>query len=271
MSRAQFALVILVAFLGGLVGGWATTKYVVGNVAFAEGEGISFKRDRIYAGKVIAEEFFLEEKKDRDDLNAELSIPRAVLTTQKNGQPQLIMQDGEGKPRLSIGLDDDSGPTLVIFNADGKPKALFAEHYPKGQIGAGPALAMMDRDGQVRAQIGVREDGNPFLSLVDPPSKENQSVRGIKLSLEEKERARLSVTGGKRDQGAELLIDGGNTRLALKDADGVTRAELGSTELAFGKDGSLEKVRGGSFSVEKRPESSLVLYDEKGKVLWSAP
>ncbi|MCH7805435.1 MAG: hypothetical protein IH937_15310 [Acidobacteria bacterium] len=45
------------------------------------------------------------------------------------------------------------------------------------------------------------------------------------------------------------------------DEDGNNRAVLGSTELKITRTGS----------TEIRAPSSLVLFDEEGKVLWSAP
>jgi len=56
------------------------------------------------------------------------------------------------------------------------------------------------------------------------------------------------------------IIDGAPAIL-LFDENGTTRADLGST--------SLEITRTGV--IEKRPESSLVLFDKASKVIWSAP
>ena len=50
-------------------------------------------------------------------------------------------------------------------------------------------------------------------------------------------------------------------RFVVRDASGNTRAVLGSTVLETTQTGA----------VEKRPPSSLVLFDKNGKVIWSAP
>ncbi len=50
-------------------------------------------------------------------------------------------------------------------------------------------------------------------------------------------------------------------RFVVRDASGNTRAVLGSTVLETTQTGA----------VEKRPPSSLVLFDKDGKVTWSAP
>ena len=74
-----------------------------------------------------------------------------------------------------------------------------------------------------------------------------------------------------RDRGGVSGGDGGGDRSAKgrkpanvgvrSGAKGRSRAELGAT--------SLEVTRTGT--VEKRAESSLVLFDKEGKVLWEAP
>jgi len=53
----------------------------------------------------------------------------------------------------------------------------------------------------------------------------------------------------------------GSPRLALSDRNGKLRAVLGAT--------SLETIR--TAEVTMRPESSLVLFDKDGKVMWQAP
>ncbi len=58
-----------------------------------------------------------------------------------------------------------------------------------------------------------------------------------------------------------LTSDSDGPSLSFFDKDGQKRATLGST--------SLETTRTGA--VTKRAESSLVLFDKKGKVLWSTP
>jgi len=60
-----------------------------------------------------------------------------------------------------------------------------------------------------------------------------------------------------------LDVDNDGSRLTLYDKDGLMkpRAVVGST--------SLEIIKTGT--VEKRAESSLVLLDKGGKVIWRAP
>jgi len=129
---------------------------------------------------------------------------------------------------------------------------------------------VVDDNGKIRAQIGVQADNNPFLSLSDPSSEKNDTRRRIHLCLEEKDRARISLHGIEGNPRVGLDIDSESTCLSLKDLKGATRAELGDTKLAFGTDKTLKKASS-SFSVEQRPPSSLILYNENEKVIWSAP
>jgi len=120
-------------------------------------------------------------------------------------------------------------------------------------------------DKKKRVLSSFRNDG---FSIVDPDRKIltvmgpglltliSIGVGGLTISshsvvLQEKDTIRAALG----------LSPEGLPSLALYDKDGMSRAELGST--------SLETTQTGA--VEKRPESSLVLFDKKGKVIWEAP
>lgn len=271
MNRSQYGLLIFVALVGGLIGGALSTRLLSGNeVAFAQGETPQIKQKEIYAKTIIAEEYFLHGKKLEGPLDGVIPVPRAILTTEPDGNPKLIMQDSNGKPRFSIQLEDKEGTTLAILNEKGEQRLLLSEKGSYGKDQTGATVAVMDNNGKIRAQIGIQADNNPFLSLSDPSSEKNDTCRNIHLCLEEKDKASISLHGVEGSQRVGLNIDSGGTCLSIKDLKGVTRAELGDTKLAFGTDGTLKKASG-NFSVEQRPPSSLILYNEDKKVLWSAP
>ncbi len=271
MGRRQFILIILVAFLGGIAGGVLSDRYISGPIAFARNETRLFRQEQIQAKTIIAEAYFLHEKNEKNGLAAEIQIPRALLTTGPNGEPKLIMQDKGGKPRFSIHVSDENGTTLALLDAKGNQKALLSEKSIYGENRSAPALTLLDNSSAVRAQLGLRTDGNPFLSLNDPLITRDKTGRSIDLKLTEKDKAGLFFYGAEGNHRAGLAVDMDHTTLFLKDLKGETRVELGDTELTFGKDGVLEKSAPEDFSVEKRPPSSLVLYDENGKVFWTAP
>jgi hypothetical protein len=71
----------------------------------------------------------------------------------------------------------------------------------------------------------------------------------------------LALTDNTGRTRAELAIEAdGSSTFGLFDRTGTARAVLGST--------SLESETG---VIEKRPESSLVLFGNDGKVIWKAP
>lgn len=272
MSRSQYGLLICVAFIGGLIGGFFSTKFLPENeFVFAQGATDQIKQKQIIAKTIIAEEFFLHSKKEGTLLDGQIPIPRALLTTEPDGNPKWIMQDSNGNPRFSIKLEDKNGTTLAILNEEGEYRLLLSEKNSDENSPAGPTVALLDNNGMIRARMGIQADNNPFLSLNDPSSANKSQGRNIELSLLEQGKARISICGVDGNHRATLDIDSDKTCLSLLDPGGETRAEFGNTELAFGQDGSLKKRSSDGFSVEKRPVSSLVLYNEEGKVSWSAP
>jgi len=271
MSRSPYWLLVLMALIGGMIGGFMSTQFFSGNeVAFAQNGIHQVKQKQIYANTIIAEEFFLHSKKNSNPLDGEIPIPRALLTTEPDGNPKLVMQDRNGSPRFSIQLKDNDGATLTMLGEDGEQRLILSEKSSYGETRTGSTVALLDNNGKIRAQMGLQADSNPFVSLSDPPSEEKASCRNIKLCLEEKDKASISLSGVEGSLRAGLHIDSGNTCLSLNDLKGGTRAELGNTKLAFGAGGFLKKTSS-AFSVEQRSPSSLVLYNEKGDVLWSAP
>jgi len=272
MRRRQYGLLVLVAFLGGLLGGLVSTRFLSNGIAFAQREAWQTNQRQIYAKTIIAEEFFLHERKKTDPLDGEIPVPRAILTAEPDGNPKLVMQDSNGTPRFSIELSNKNGATLAILNEKGAHKALLSEKSLYGEEQSGSTLTLLDNNGAVRAQIGVQANSNPFVSLNDAFTKDKKTGRSIRLCLMGKDEASISLCGIEGSQRAKLAIDSNDTSLSLKDPNGETRAELGNTELAFGTDGSLRKRSSATnFQIEQRPPSSLVLYNENGNVLWSAP
>ena len=107
----------------------------------------------------------------------------------------------------------------------------LAEKMPAKVIRA-ERFELVDGGGAVRAALAATSDG-PSLGLLDENGKG---------------RAGLSV----RTDGPSLV---------LRDENGKDRAVLGVTDLTIPR----------TESIEKRPPSSIVLFNEEGDVLWSAP
>jgi len=103
--------------------------------------------------------------------------------------------------------------------------------------GGAPGLALRDSAGELRAALTVAlPGGDPTLRLWD-------SAGELRVALD--------VAG-----------PGGGPALSLWDCAGELRAAVGTTPV-------LETIKTGETTT--RPESSLVLFDKNGKVLWRAP
>ncbi len=153
---------------------------------------------------------------------------------------------------------------FVLRDAEGKPRARL-ESLPSGSV----RLALLDKNENIQSVLGVGV-GRPSLVLA---GRNNKTILTTSfLSISGKSRLTLAVlpsgeqslvltdnTGRTR---AELAIEvDGSSTFGLFDRTGTARAVLGSI--------SLENAETGV--IEKRPESSLVLFGNDGKGIWSAP
>lgn len=156
---------------------------------------------------------------------------------------------------------------FVLRDADGKGRARL-ESLPSGLV----RLALLDKDENIQSVLGVGV-GRPSLVLAGRNNKTILTTSFLSVSGKGgKSRLTLAVlpsgeqslvltdnTGRTR---AELAIEvDGSPTFGLFDRTGTARAILGST--------SLENEETGV--IEKRPESSLVLFGNDGKGIWSAP
>ena len=131
-----------------------------------------------------------------------------------------------------MAVDQNGEPGLHYYDEKGRYRAGFS-------VGKGtPALTMHDESG-LRLQIGLMKlmstgDEWPTILLMD-----KKGVERVILALD---------------------IEG-RPHLALKNAKGGNHVVLGSDALKQTQTGV----------IEKRPLSSLVLFNEKGNVIWQAP
>jgi hypothetical protein len=136
------------------------------------------------------------------------------------------------KPRIKLAVDENGEPGLHYYDEKGRYRAGFS-------VGQGtPALTMRDKNG-LRLQIGLTrlmstEDEWPTILLMD-----KKGVERIILALD---------------------IEG-KPHLALKNAKGKNRVVLGCAALKQTQTGVSAKL----------PLSSMVIFNEKGNVVWQAP
>ena len=120
---------------------------------------------------------------------------------------------------------------MVFYSKEGEYRALFTLTSPEGA----PVLTLADKKGNYRTLIGLGAGRQPYIALRDKDGKE-----------------RLSLT----------LTDTGEPTLIFYDNNGKERAVLGTMDITRMK-------RTGA--IEERSYSSLVLFDEDGKIVWKAP
>jgi hypothetical protein len=120
---------------------------------------------------------------------------------------------------------------MVFYSKEGEYRALFSLTSPEGA----PVLTLADKKGRYRTLIGLGTGRQPYIALRDKDGKE-----------------RLSLT----------LTDTGEPTLIFYDNNGKERAVLGTMDITRMK-------RTGA--IEERSYSSLVLFDQDGKIVWKAP
>jgi hypothetical protein len=155
----------------------------------------------------------------------------AAAVSEVVGSKRFELVDSAGSSRGAMGLNADGSPGLWLEDRNGKARITLASSArAEGQ----PVLQLSDNDGKVRIAATVNKDGLPGLTLAD---KDAQARVGM------------------------MIVDAdGNPALAVSDREGRLCAVLGVA--------SLGKTRAGS--AKQTAESSLVLFDKEGKVLWQA-
>jgi hypothetical protein len=111
-----------------------------------------------------------------------------------------------------------------------------------------PNITFINKNGWAPMAMGVNKSGLPYFNMVLEPSKK----AGPSLVLMDSQIRNRALLG----------LDGeGHPYLTFLDQTGQVRAALGSADL----------INPATGLREKRPSSSLVLMDEQGEVIWSAP
>ena len=248
MKRGQYLLILILAILGGFVGGAVVNRFFTTQPVFAQ------KKSK--PAKVIeAEEFRLVDKSGNIHVEIKLKeftvsptkppVKRPVTSIKQNGRdrvtlglswaeaPVLMFSDPNGRAHLSLSLTGagrEAIPGIDLYNQDGMV-TLAVHPFP-----VGPHLNLFDTYTKAKATLGIGFGWKrmPFLFMRDKDEK-------LRVSLELKEKGEPSLT--------------------LYDKAGTPRAILGSTEL--------ETIHTGI--LQKRPASSLALFDKEGKVIWSVP
>ncbi len=171
---------------------------------------------------------------------------RALLDTGSAEHVSLSLFGSDGKERANLGVMPD-GLALLVLNYEDGQEAIKATTQTAGVEGglaaSNSVVVIKDRNGQVRAQVGVNDEGDPSVSLAD--SNGNVSIRlevdeegnshitisgrdGIgNVSLQARPDRKGIVIGDEADVGrAGLMLVQDTASLTLTDAEGRPRAIL---------------------------------------------
>jgi hypothetical protein len=227
----RISLTIVLAFFSGLLGDLASRPFLQSQSVLAQAR----------PEKVIrAEEFQLVDSDGT--VYASLSRPFGGAT--------LSLSDKEGIPALTLG--NLSGENGLWLQRGPLPFAKFSRENSTGNVW----LQLRDENMLLRAALDYRS-GNPALTLFH----DQQMVQlGLGVTSDGSPVITMTDRNGKRRVNVQV-DQSGNASIQIKDANGNDRAVLGATELVGIQTGS----------VELRPDSSLVLFDRDGKVLYSIP
>ncbi len=175
---------------------------------------------------------------------------RAGLSVRQDGTAVLSLSDGSGKGGATLVAGATQDTALLLRDPAGQVRATL------GIDGQGVALALTDRKGISRVGIDVPEADAPRLVLQDEAGMARASLATDKTGAATLRL--LDPTGRPR---AGLTSPGLGPTLTLYDPDGAPRALLGPVELRDPR----------RATVVRRPASSVILFDQDGKVLWQAP
>jgi hypothetical protein len=132
--------------------------------------------------KLVANEFILKNAKGQD---------RAVLMTDKDGDPMLHLLGSDGIPRLSL-MSGGGGDIIAINDGRGQPRIMLSGSPEKAMLTfhdkkdirrfaltvaeGGNQLALRDSKGNVRFLVNIFADGTIKQTLFDQHDKERHVI-----------------------------------------------------------------------------------------------
>ena len=231
MNNKQFLLTLFVAVISGVLGGALSVWFLTPQSVLAQGE----------PQKVIeAQEFRVVD--DGGIVRAQLSVSGDVASL-RFAHPTGV------RPMLEIKASNDPtvGSSLVIRDSQGNERATLG-------FGEDLQLSYLSLKGS-RTTAGTGTPAEISLRIIENYAAQMLSGSEARLTPE------LTLSGAETFSSINLEVPTDGPMLSLYDEDLKLRAVLGSTRLQ----------NTGTGSTEIRAPSSLVLFDEEGKVVWSAP
>jgi len=231
-------------------------------------------------------------------------MPPSVLA--QDGPQKLIeaqefrVVDAEGQVKVLLNVLEDGNANVVLLGDT--PTLSFWDQSLNDRLMIGifpdqkPGLIISDKEGNKRLTLGVGGEGAPFLTLQDKEGDKSAELRvGVNIASVIEDMLWAKIAGREPRSKEEfvephlILGDGefstvmtsssvgildlgsgtGSAKLSIAPEEGPSlkiEGEAGSAVL-----GKIELKNDRTGSTEIRAPSSLVLFDEEGKVLWSAP
>jgi len=269
MNQKQFLLTLLVAVMSGFLGGALSVWFLMPQSVLAQDE----------PQKVIEAEEFRVVDEDGKTLWEVSSRP--------DGHASMTLLNKDQSAGISFGWGNAHAPQITFYGKDLKERLVIGL-APSVSGGLLSGLSLFDTAGRRRALFQLSADERPMLQLSnlegvasmileienvydysDLERTDDDRVVGERPHLilydQEKQYGWISLTPD--DFEVYLLEEGSSSRVKISPSsievwDGLdTRAVLGTTQLKHPDTGS----------TEIRAPSSLVLFDEEGNVVWSAP
>ena len=144
MTRKHFALILLLALFGGVLGGAVMTRLLMVRPAFAQTAAEPLQVVRAQRFEVVDQD---GKRRGRFD-----SLP--------NGAVRLVFYDNDGKVRTGLLVATNGAPGLQFWDQNNKPVSVFSD-----------SVTLLDPDGQPRARMSVSAHGNPAITLYDEEGK----------------------------------------------------------------------------------------------------
>ncbi|NIM07408.1 MAG: hypothetical protein GTO55_11820 [Armatimonadetes bacterium] len=201
---------------------------------------------------------------------------RILMTVTEDGGQWLLLSDEEGHPRAALHGGGSIDETyLRLSDKEGKATATM------DVLLGSPSVNLRDKEGRTRATLGLSHDAHPSLELCDEKGK---SRAGLMVSNDGRPGLVLYDVKGEEIAAGLIATREGDALLIIRDRKGKNRASLGMGQhganlMLEDADGKIRALLGAlhpdvfpeAVLLGKQAESSLVLFDREGEVLWKAP
>lgn len=157
----------------------------------------------------------------------------------------LTIRDTNGTDRAVLGIGELGSPRLRLMNEKGEARADLA----LGRAGD-PLLGFADESGKARVELSVRGDfGSPGLRIAGTDGRPKAM-----LGLNERDEPHLTLSRGPGAPGVSVQTTDEGANVSVSDGAGKVRLAL-----------FVRKSR----ATDSEFTASVVVFDDKGDVLWS--